>query len=56
MIVSHQQSNKMKLFVFMTFNKKLNKNLLCTLSLIQNESTKTLEAIFKFLKLNFFYT
>ena len=48
------QSNKMKLFVLMAFNKKLNKNLLCILALIQNENTETLEAIFKFLKLNFF--
>ena len=39
----------------MAFNKKLNKNVLCILCLIQNQNTETLEAVFKFLNLNYFF-
>jgi len=44
------QSSGMKLFVIVTYNKKLNKTLLCNLSLIYNENVETIEKLLEFLK------
>ncbi len=52
--VPHQNSH-MKLFVLLSYNKLKNKILLCTMALIYNENTETLETIFKFLKINYFF-
>ena len=49
------QNNKMKLFAFLSYNKNLNKILLCMLALIYNENTETLETIFNYLKHNYFF-
>ncbi len=40
--VPHQNSH-MKLFVLLSYNKLKNKILLCTMALIYNENTETLE-------------
>ena len=47
------QHKGLKLFVFLTYNKKLNKNLLCLLALIYNENFETICEIFNFLKKNY---
>ena len=47
------QNRGIKLFVLLSYNKKFNKILLCTLALIYNEIIETLEEIFKYLKKNF---
>ena len=39
------QHKGIKLFVILAYNKKLNKNLLCLLSLIYNENVETLVEI-----------
>ena len=49
------QSGKMKLFVLLAYNIRLNKILLCMLALIANENTETLEMILKYLKNNFYF-
>ena len=44
------QHKGLKLFILLTYNKKLNKNLLCLLALIYNENFETICEIFNFLK------
>ena len=47
------QHKGLKLFVILTYNKKLNKTLLCLLALIYNENFETISEIFNFLKKNY---
>ena len=47
------QRRGMKLFVILSYNKKLNIILLCILALIYNKNKETLEKLFTYLKLNF---
>lgn len=49
------QNSHMKLFVILAYNKNKNKISLCALSLIKNENTETLESIFRYLKINYYF-
>ena len=48
--VEPPQNSRMKLFIILAYDEKINKILICALSLIYNENLETFKTIFKFLK------